>query len=106
MTVIDAVIRLVPGVLGDEESSVSDSFSGSRRWLGVCPIHAAAGVSRPEVPPVLLSGDHEEIARWREKTPASGPGAAEDLLERGSRPKSEKLYKLTNGEIRDLPLRD
>ena len=46
MVIIDAVIRLVPGVLGDEDSSASDSFSGEPAVAGVCPIHAAAGVPR------------------------------------------------------------
>ena len=67
MAIIDAVIRLVPGVLGDAESSTSDSFSGPGRLL------ESAQYTRPreyrglEVPPVLLSGNHEEIARWREE---------------------------------------
>jgi len=67
MAIIDAVIRLVPGVLGDERSSASDSFSGAGRLL------EGAQYTRPrvyrglEVPPVLLSGNHEEIARWRQE---------------------------------------
>ncbi len=67
MVIIDAVIRLVPGVLGDDESSRSDSFSPGRRLL------EGAQYTRPrryrglEVPPVLLSGDHQAIARWRQE---------------------------------------
>ena len=67
MAIIDAVIRLVPDVLGDERSSTSDSFSGAGRLL------EGAQYTRPrvyrglEVPPVLLSGNHEDIARWREE---------------------------------------
>jgi tRNA (guanine37-N1)-methyltransferase len=67
MVIIDAVIRLVPGVLGDDESSRRDSFSPDRRLL------EGAQYTRPrvyrglEVPPVLLSGDHQAIARWREE---------------------------------------
>ncbi len=67
MVVIDAVIRLVPGVLGDEDSSLYDSFSGSRRWL------ESAQYTRPreyrgfEVPDVLLNGNHAEIDRWRDE---------------------------------------
>jgi len=65
MAVIDAVIRLVPGVLGDEDSSESDSFSAPRRWLE-CAQYTRPRVYRGlEVPAVLLSGNHEEIARWR-----------------------------------------
>jgi tRNA (guanine37-N1)-methyltransferase len=74
MAVIDAVIRLVPGVLGDEESSQNDSFSEE----GACEIGNAgrrmlefAQYTRPrefrghEVPEVLLNGNHQEIERWR-----------------------------------------
>jgi len=63
--VIDAVTRLLPGVLGDEQSAEQDSFTGG---LLDCPHY-----TRPEdvdgltVPPVLLSGDHGAIARWRRK---------------------------------------
>lgn len=63
MLVVDAVARLVPGVLGDENSAMEDSFSNG---LLDCPHY-----TRPEVveglrvPPVLLSGDHEAIRRWR-----------------------------------------
>jgi tRNA (guanine37-N1)-methyltransferase len=65
MTIIDATIRLVPGVLGDEDSSASDSFSGEERLL------ESAQYTRPrvfrgfEVPEILISGNHDEIARWR-----------------------------------------
>jgi len=67
MAVIETAIRLVPGVLGDEDSSANDSFSGDRRWL------EGAQYTRPreyrgyEVPTILLNGNHEEIARWREE---------------------------------------
>jgi tRNA (guanine37-N1)-methyltransferase len=63
--VIDAVARLLPGVLGDAQSAEQDSFM---EGLLDCPHY-----SRPEdveglqVPPVLLSGDHEAIRRWRRK---------------------------------------
>ena len=65
MLVVDAVARLVPGVLGGENSAAEDSFSDG---LLDCPHY-----TRPEeleglrVPPVLLSGDHEAIRRWRLK---------------------------------------
>jgi tRNA (guanine37-N1)-methyltransferase len=67
MAVIDAVIRLVPGVLGDEESSQSDSFSGVGRLLECAQYTRPRRYRELEVPPVLLSGNHEEIARWREE---------------------------------------
>jgi tRNA (guanine37-N1)-methyltransferase len=65
MTVIDSVVRLIPGFLGDDESSIQDSFSSGNRWLE-CPQYTRPRVFRDwEVPEVLLSGDHEAIARWR-----------------------------------------
>ncbi len=72
MVVIEAVMRLIPGVLGDEDSNRFDSFSSD----GVCPgkrLLDCAHYTRPreyrglEVPEVLLSGNHAEIARWREQ---------------------------------------
>ncbi|MDH3576913.1 MAG: tRNA (guanosine(37)-N1)-methyltransferase TrmD [Gammaproteobacteria bacterium] len=65
MAVIDAVVRLLPGVLGHDESAKQDSFG---EGLLDCPHY-----TRPEVvegrsvPDVLLSGDHANIARWRYK---------------------------------------
>lgn len=61
--VIDAVVRLLPGVLGNEESALSDTFQDQ---LLAPPVY-----TRPElfaglqVPEVLLSGDHAKIAAWR-----------------------------------------
>lgn len=63
MLMTDAIVRLLPGVLGDEQSAQQDSFSNG---LLDCPHY-----TRPEsveghtVPPVLLGGDHEKIRRWR-----------------------------------------
>lgn len=63
MVLMDAVIRLLPGALGHADSAAQDSFEGD---LLDCPHY-----TRPEtidgyaVPPVLLSGDHEQIRRWR-----------------------------------------
>lgn len=65
MCVIDAVIRLVPGVLGDEESSVTDSFSQGNRLLEHAQYTRPREFRGHAVPEVLLSGDHEAIARWR-----------------------------------------
>lgn len=65
MTVIDTVIRLVPGVLGDEQSSRDDSFSGEDRILEHAQYTRPREYRGLEVPPVLLSGNHQQIARWR-----------------------------------------
>ncbi len=65
MVLIDAVVRQLPGVLGDEDSAAQDSFVSG---LLDCPHY-----TRPEeyagerVPSVLLSGNHAEIERWRLK---------------------------------------
>jgi tRNA (guanine37-N1)-methyltransferase len=63
MVLIDAVVRQLPGALGDEASAAQDSF--------VNGLLDCAHYTRPEeyagerVPPVLLSGNHAEIERWR-----------------------------------------
>jgi tRNA (guanine37-N1)-methyltransferase len=67
MAIVDAVIRLVPGVLGDEDSSAFDSFSGERRWLEFPQYTRPRDYRGLEVPEILLSGNHEEIARWRDE---------------------------------------
>jgi len=67
MVIVDAVARLIPGVLGDEESSRQDSFSGDERLLEFSQYTRPREYRGLEVPEVLLSGDHEEIARWRKE---------------------------------------
>lgn len=66
MVIIDAVVRLIPGVLGDEQSSVEDSFSRGNRMLEHAQYTRPREYRGKSVPEVLLSGDHEQIARWRE----------------------------------------
>lgn len=65
MTIIDTVIRLVPGVLGDEQSSVEDSFSRGNRLLEFAQYTRPREYRGLSVPEVLLSGDHPAIAEWR-----------------------------------------
>lgn len=65
MAVIDSVIRLVPGVLGDEDSSESDSFSRAGRLLEHAQYTRPREFRGLTVPEVLLSGDHGAIERWR-----------------------------------------
>ena len=63
MVVIDAVSRLVPGVLGGERSNIEDSFEDG---LLEYPHYTRPRIFQgKEVPPVLLSGDHEKIRLWR-----------------------------------------
>ena len=65
MAVIDAVARLLPGVLGDEESAAQDSFM--QGLLDHPHYTRPEMVGGQRVPAVLLSGDHARIARWRYK---------------------------------------
>jgi tRNA (guanine37-N1)-methyltransferase len=69
MLVIDTVIRLVPGVLGDETSSKYDSFSeaGLLEYPQYTRPREFRGMTVPEI---LLSGNHGEIAKWREQQSA------------------------------------
>jgi len=67
MAIIDTVIRLIPGVLGDERSSVEDSFSGEGRLLEFAQYTRPREYRGLEVPEILLSGNHIEIARYREE---------------------------------------
>jgi tRNA (guanine37-N1)-methyltransferase len=61
--VVDAVVRLLPGVLGDDQSAASDSFSGN---LLEGPQYTRPAEFRDwKVPDILLSGNHAEIAAWR-----------------------------------------
>ena len=63
MVVIDVVTRLLPGVLGDDESSEEESFS---QGLLEYPHYTRPAEFRGmKVPEILLSGHHAEIARWR-----------------------------------------
>ncbi len=62
---VDAVVRLVPGVLGDEQSAHDDSF---REGLLEAPQYTRPAEFRGwRVPEILLSGNHGEIAKWREE---------------------------------------
>jgi tRNA (guanine37-N1)-methyltransferase len=81
MVIIDAVVRLLPGALGDDTSSLEESFS---EGLLEYPHYTRPEVYREmKVPEILLSGDHAKIAQWRKdqalaRTRARRP----DLLDR------------------------
>jgi tRNA (guanine37-N1)-methyltransferase len=65
MVIIDAVVRLLPGALGDEDSAKDDSFS---HGLLEYPQYTRPEVFRDmKVPEILLSGDHAKIAEWRKR---------------------------------------
>ena len=84
MAIIEGTVRLLPGVLGDEESAVRDSFS---EWAGPDGFDHAHWTRPPEyrgraVPEVLLSGDHGAIEKWRrENSGQQGPGPLEVATE-------------------------
>jgi tRNA (guanine37-N1)-methyltransferase len=65
VALVDAIVRLMPGVLGHEQSAVDDSFS---RGLLEAPQYTRPAEFRGwKVPDVLLSGNHAEIERWRKE---------------------------------------
>ncbi len=65
MVLIDAIVRLLPGTLGDEESAQQDSFMNG---LLDCPHYTRpATVNEMSVPDVLMGGNHRDIMRWRRK---------------------------------------
>ena len=66
MVVIDAVVRLIPGVLGDAQSAIDESFGpdGGLEYPQFTRPRVFRGLAVPEV---LLSGDHSAIARWRQQ---------------------------------------
>lgn len=65
LVAVDSLVRLIPGVLGDPESSRDESFSGGRLEY---PHYTRPRLFRGmEVPEILLSGDHGEVERWRRR---------------------------------------
>ena len=85
MVVIDAVVRLLPGALGDEDSARDDSFSNG---LLEYPHYTRPETYRGmKVPDILLSGDHGKIAQWRrdqslERTRQHRPDLLDDRASR------------------------
>jgi tRNA (guanine37-N1)-methyltransferase len=82
MVVIEAVVRLLPGVIGNPESLIEESYAADHEGLLEGPVYTKPPAWRGlDVPEVLLSGHHEKIAAWRrdqavKKTQAQRP----DLL--------------------------
>lgn len=63
LAITDAIVRLIPGVIGDEQSALSDSFQDN---LLAPPVYSRPSVYKGwEVPPVLLSGHQAKIDEWR-----------------------------------------
>lgn len=113
LVIVDAVARLVPGVVGDEQSVVQDSFSrglldypqytrpANLVWPGV------VDPGRMSVPDVLLSGNHAEIRRWRKReavtrTLARRPDLLADAeLDQEERQILQELRDGGDGSVRD-----
>ncbi|MEQ8848465.1 tRNA (guanosine(37)-N1)-methyltransferase TrmD [Botrimarina sp.] len=83
MTIIDSVVRLVPGVLGDETSNQEDSFSRAGRTLEYAQYTRPREYRGLSVPDVLLSGNHPEIAAWREADAARRTAARLRAMDSG-----------------------
>ena len=69
MTIIDSIVRLIPGVLGGENSAAIESFSDGET-LEFPQYTKPAEFNGLKVPDVLLSGNHAEIAKWRTENSA------------------------------------
>ena len=89
--VVDATARLLPGALNDAESAAQDSFEGPDGLLD-CP-HYTRPVEHAlgSVPPVLLSGHHAEIAKWRRQQSLGRTWLRRpDLIDRASLSKADR----------------
>ena len=65
VVLVDAIVRLLPGVLGDQQSAIDDSF---REGLLEAPQYTRPAEFRVwKVPEILLSGNHAQIAAWRKE---------------------------------------
>jgi tRNA (guanine37-N1)-methyltransferase len=82
LVIVEAVARLLPGVLGNAQSAPDDSFGTGPAGLLEAPAYTKPASWRGlDVPPVLLSGHHGEIARWRaEQSRERTAGRRPDLL--------------------------
>jgi tRNA (guanine37-N1)-methyltransferase len=84
MVLIDSLVRLVPGVLGDELSSFDDSFSRGNRILEYPQYTRPRTYEGHDVPEVLLGGDHGAIEAWRKKMSLENTrNKRSDLLDSG-----------------------
>jgi tRNA (guanine37-N1)-methyltransferase len=95
LVVVDAVVRLIPGVLGSEYSADSDSHSDG---LLEYPQYTRPQEYRDwSVPPVLLSGNHSEIAQWRRRQAILRTAKRRpELLKKGSLRDEERKWMSEN----------
>lgn len=96
MVVVDSVVRLLPGVLGSDQSVAQDSFSEG--LLEAPPYTRPAEFRGWSVPEVLLSGNHQEVARWRRlRNLLLTAQRRPDLLTRFSLTEEERIWLRENG---------
>jgi tRNA (guanine37-N1)-methyltransferase len=103
LVILDAVARFVPGVVGDEQSVVEDSFS--RGLLDFPQFTRPAEIGDLRVPDVLLSGNHAEIRRWRKRAALVRTlERRPDLLTDASLDEEERqiLQELQDGRMAEL----
>jgi len=82
MVLVDALVRMIPGVLGDEFSNFDDSFSRGNRMLEYPQFTRPRDFEGHSVPEVLLGGNHAEIDKWRkQKSLENTTNRRSDLLE-------------------------
>jgi tRNA (guanine37-N1)-methyltransferase len=95
LVVVDAIVRLIPGVLGSQDSASNDSHSDG---LLEYPQYTRPQVYRGwSVPPVLVSGNHAEIAQWRRRQAILRTAKRRpDLLDRGNICAEERKWMLEN----------
>ncbi|MCX7626743.1 MAG: tRNA (guanosine(37)-N1)-methyltransferase TrmD [Candidatus Sumerlaeaceae bacterium] len=101
MVIIDSVVRLLPGVLGNEESSRNDSFSGNG-LLDYPHYTRPADFRGHKIPEILLSGHHKKIEQWRrqrslEKTWRRRPDLLHKLEPLLTKEDKEFLRELASG---------
>ena len=90
---VDSVVRLLPGALGDDMSAVDESFSAEAGLLEYAQYTRPATYRGMAVPDVLLSGDHARVASWRRRSALERTARwRPDLLERA--PLTEEERKL------------
>ncbi|MDP2684604.1 MAG: tRNA (guanosine(37)-N1)-methyltransferase TrmD [bacterium] len=67
MTIIDSVTRLLPGVLGDDQSSKDETFTKHKKYIEYPQYTRPEKFKGQAVPKILLSGNHVDIQAWRDK---------------------------------------
>ncbi|MBQ9059040.1 MAG: tRNA (guanosine(37)-N1)-methyltransferase TrmD [Atopobiaceae bacterium] len=91
LVIADAVVRLIPGVLGDEKSAVDESFSDG--LLEYAQYTRPADYHGKQVPDVLLSGNHAAVDAWRRKSSLERTARFRpDLLEQAELSEQERVW--------------